>query len=119
MLLYRLKRDLEVGQENRAGKMSSKRRRKAVTGWGCLVVALITGARAQTPGNVIAALEAARNQGLVTVAFTGKGGGRMANLADHLLAIESKETARIQEAHILAGHMICDWIELDCLCGVD
>jgi D-sedoheptulose 7-phosphate isomerase len=69
--------------------------------------------------NVVAALEAARIQGLATVAFTGAGGGRMANLADHLFAVASKDTARIQEAHILAGHMICDWIELDCLCGVD
>jgi len=68
--------------------------------------------------NVVAALEAARNQGLVTVAFTGAGGGRMTKLADHLFAVASKETARIQEAHILAGHMICDWIELDCLISV-
>jgi D-sedoheptulose 7-phosphate isomerase len=34
-------------------------------------------------------------------------------LADHLFAVDSRETARIQEAHILAGHMLCDWIELD------
>ncbi len=65
--------------------------------------------------NVIAALEAARTIGLVTVAFTGSGGGKMAALADHLFAVDSRDTARIQEAHILAGHMICDWIEIDCL----
>jgi D-sedoheptulose 7-phosphate isomerase len=65
--------------------------------------------------NVVAALQAARNQQLVTVAFTGAGGGRMAPLADHLFAIASRDTARIQEAHMLAGHMICDWIELDWL----
>ncbi len=65
--------------------------------------------------NVIAALEAARAQGLVTVAFTGQGGGRMAGLADHLFAVPSTDTARIQEAHILAGHMLCDWIELDAI----
>src|ERR1039458_879364 len=64
--------------------------------------------------NVVAALHAARSQGLATVAFTGAGGGRMAKLADYLFAVESKETARIQETHILAGHMLCDWIELDC-----
>jgi D-sedoheptulose 7-phosphate isomerase len=63
--------------------------------------------------NVIAALRAAREQGLVTVAFTGAGGGKMAGLADHLFAVASRVTARIQEAHILAGHMLCDWIELD------
>ncbi len=63
--------------------------------------------------NVIAALETARSQRLVTVAFTGAGGGKLAVLADHLFAVASRDTARIQEAHILAGHMLCDWIELD------
>jgi D-sedoheptulose 7-phosphate isomerase len=63
--------------------------------------------------NVIAALRTAREQGLATVAFTGAGGGKMAGLADHLFAVASRVTARIQEAHILAGHMLCDWIELD------
>jgi D-sedoheptulose 7-phosphate isomerase len=63
--------------------------------------------------NVIAALEAARALGMTTVAFTGAGGGKLAALADHLLAVDSRDTARIQEAHNLAGHMICDWIELD------
>jgi D-sedoheptulose 7-phosphate isomerase len=63
--------------------------------------------------NVVAALEAARSQGLVTVAFTGDGGGKMAKVADHLFAVAASDTARIQEAHILVGHMLCDWIELD------
>jgi len=63
--------------------------------------------------NVVSALEAARSHGLTTVAFTGEGGGRMASLADHLFAVASRDTARIQEAHILAGHMLCDWLELD------
>jgi D-sedoheptulose 7-phosphate isomerase len=63
--------------------------------------------------NVIAALETAHTQGLITVAFTGAGGDNLASLADHLFAVPSRDTARIQEAHILAGHMLCDWIELD------
>jgi D-sedoheptulose 7-phosphate isomerase len=65
--------------------------------------------------NVVAALKQARAQRLLTVAFTGQGGGKSAAFADHLFAVESRETARIQEAHILAGHMLCDWIELDCI----
>ena len=65
--------------------------------------------------NVIAALETARAHGLVTVAFTGEGGGKAAPLADHLFAVPSRDTARIQEAHMLAGHLLCDWIELDSL----
>jgi D-sedoheptulose 7-phosphate isomerase len=77
---------------------------------GDLLVGISTSGNSR---NVIAALEAARSQGLVTVAFTGAGGGKLAALADHLFAVASRETARIQEAHILAGHMLCDWIELD------
>jgi D-sedoheptulose 7-phosphate isomerase len=63
--------------------------------------------------NVVAALQAARAQAMVTVGFTGEGGGSLAPLADHLFAVASRDTARIQEAHILAGHMLCDWLELD------
>lgn len=65
--------------------------------------------------NVVLALEKARAMGLVTVALTGAGGGRMAEFADHLFAVNCRDTARIQEAHILAGHMLCDWVELDCM----
>lgn len=69
--------------------------------------------------NVVAALTAARSQGLLTVAFTGEGGGKLALLADHLFCVPSRETARIQEVHILAGHLLCDWIELDCVQAAD
>ena len=61
--------------------------------------------------NVCAALEAARDLGAFTVAFTGDGGGMMAEIADATLRISSKDTARIQECHILCGHMLCDWVE--------
>lgn len=63
--------------------------------------------------NVVAALQQARAQGLVTVAFTGASGGRAAALVDHLFSVNSNNTARIQETHILAGHMLCDWVELE------
>ncbi len=62
--------------------------------------------------NVCAALETARQLGAFTVAFTGEGGGMMAKLADATVQMASKDTARIQEGHILCGHMLCDWIEL-------
>ncbi|MFP5228039.1 MAG: D-sedoheptulose 7-phosphate isomerase [Acidobacteriota bacterium] len=62
--------------------------------------------------NVCLALEAGRRMGAFTVAFAGEGGGAMAGLADSALCIPSKDTARIQEGHILCGHMLCDWIEL-------
>ncbi len=79
---------------------------------GDLLVGISTSGNSE---NVVAALRMARSLGLVTVAFTGAGGGSMAKLADHLFAVESNVTARIQEAHILSGHMLCDWIELDCI----
>jgi D-sedoheptulose 7-phosphate isomerase len=63
--------------------------------------------------NVVAALAKARDMNVRTVAFTGSGGGKMGEFADHLLAIGAKETARVQEVHLLAGHMICDWVEAD------
>lgn len=63
--------------------------------------------------NVCLALEKARSLGAVTVAFTGAGGGAMKGVADLALCIDSKDTARIQEGHILCGHMLCDWVELD------
>jgi len=65
--------------------------------------------------NVCAALKEGRKLGAYTVAFTGAGGGAAAEIADAVLSIASKDTARIQEGHILCGHMLCDWIEL-CVC---
>ena len=55
----------------------------------------------------------ARSMRLVTAAFGGKGGGDMAPLADHLLAVPSTTTARIQEMHILLGQMLCAALEVE------
>ena len=61
--------------------------------------------------NILAALQAARAKGLVTVGLTGRGGGRMPELCDHCLRTPSDETPRIQEGHIAMGHTICWLIE--------
>lgn len=61
--------------------------------------------------NVCRALEVARRIGVFTVALTGRTGGAMADIADASVKIPSTETPRIQEAHILCGHMICDYVE--------
>jgi D-sedoheptulose 7-phosphate isomerase len=66
-----------------------------------------------TSANVIAALKAAKAIGIVTVAFGGQGGGNMANLADHLIAVPSTVTARIQEMHITLGQILCGALELE------
>ncbi|ABS63512.1 phosphoheptose isomerase [Parvibaculum lavamentivorans DS-1] len=61
--------------------------------------------------NVVLALEAARKQGLVTAAFAGAEANLMEGLADHILCVPSKTTARIQEMHITLGHMLCGALE--------
>ena len=61
--------------------------------------------------NVCAALQTARQIGAFTVAFTGQAGGEITAIADVALRILSNDTARIQEGHILCGHMLCDWVE--------
>lgn len=62
--------------------------------------------------NVCAAVETAKSIGAYTVAFTGESGGALAHLAHTTLRMPSSDTARIQEGHILCGHMLCDWIEI-------
>jgi len=62
--------------------------------------------------NVLLALEAAKELGAFTIAFTGENGGLIAAVADASIRVKSKDTARIQEGHILCGHMLCDWVEL-------
>ncbi len=62
--------------------------------------------------NVCVALAKARELGIFTVAMTGQSGGRMATLADVCLRVPSMDPARIQEGHILCGHILCEWIEL-------
>ena len=61
--------------------------------------------------NVISAVKAARGVGIYTVTFTGGDGGRVRSLADMALVVKSNTTARIQEAHGLAGHVICQLVD--------
>jgi D-sedoheptulose 7-phosphate isomerase len=63
--------------------------------------------------NIIAALKQAKSMRLVTAALSGKGGGAMVGLADHLLVVPSDTTARIQEMHILLGQMLCGALEIE------
>jgi D-sedoheptulose 7-phosphate isomerase len=62
-------------------------------------------------GNIVKAFEVAREKGIVTVGFTGLSGGTMKELSDHLINVPSKDTPRIQESHILIGHIICQMVE--------
>ena len=75
---------------------------------GDILLALSTSGNSK---NIIRAIEKANSMGLITIGFSGKDGGAMQNLCKYNLIIPSDNTARIQEAHILVGHIICKLIE--------
>lgn len=61
--------------------------------------------------NILNAFRKARELGVITVAMTGKTGGEMRQVADYLLNVPSMDTPRIQESHIMLGHIICEIVE--------
>lgn len=61
--------------------------------------------------NILKAIETARRKHMITVGFTGESGGKMRSLCDHLINIPSADTPRIQESHIMVGHIICQLVE--------
>ena len=64
-----------------------------------------------TSRNIVLALEAAKRRGAVTVAFTGNGGGKVAELADHVLLGPDGYAAIVQEVHQVMAHIVCDLVE--------
>jgi D-sedoheptulose 7-phosphate isomerase len=75
---------------------------------GDVLVGLSTSGNSQ---NILNAFDAARSNGMITIAFTGLTGGQMKMSADYLLNIPSTDTPRIQESHIMVGHIICQLVE--------
>jgi D-sedoheptulose 7-phosphate isomerase len=61
--------------------------------------------------NVVRAIEQANRNGMKTIGFTGKTGGKMGSICDLLLAIPDTDTPRIQECHMLMGHTVCEIVE--------
>jgi len=61
--------------------------------------------------NIIEALKVAKEKGMITIAFTGETGGKMKDMSDYLFNVPSKDTPRIQESHIMLGHIICQLVE--------
>ena len=61
--------------------------------------------------NILAAIQTARDLFLDTIVFTGKDGGKMGAAANAVIRIPSDDTQRIQEGHILTGHILCDLVE--------
>lgn len=61
--------------------------------------------------NIIEAFKTAKEKGMITIGFTGETGGQLKSLSDHLFNVPSKITPRIQESHIMLGHIICQLVE--------
>ncbi len=61
--------------------------------------------------NILNAFEVAKEKGMITIAFTGESGGKLKKLTDHLINVPSDDTPRIQESHIMLGHIICELTE--------
>ena len=75
---------------------------------GDVVVGLSTSGRSR---NVVLGLEVAREIGAATIGLTGRDGGEVGTHCDHLLAVPSTETPRIQEGHAVIGHTLCEIVE--------
>ena len=61
--------------------------------------------------NIINAIEQAKKIGMINVVLTGETGGKMKAICDNLINVPSKDTPRIQESHIMIGHIICQLVE--------
>ena len=81
---------------------------KAMGRKGDILIGLSTSGNS---ANILRALAQAKEKEMITVGFTGEGGGRMKNLCDLMVNVPSKDTPRIQESHILIGHIICELVE--------
>lgn len=75
---------------------------------GDVLVALSTSGNSK---NIIRAIEVAQELGMIVVGMTGATGGKMKNICDFLINVPSTDTPRIQESHILIGHILCEMIE--------
>jgi len=75
---------------------------------GDVLVGLSTSGNSE---NIVKAFEVANEKGIATVGFTGITGGTMKSYSDHLINVPSTDTPRIQESHILIGHIICQLVE--------
>ena len=76
--------------------------------FGDVIVGISTSGDSQ---NILNAFETAKKMGLVVIAMTGETGGKMKEYADVLLNIPSTDTPRIQESHIMVGHILCELVE--------
>lgn len=81
---------------------------KAIGQKGDVLMGISTSGMAR---NVIEAVKIAKSIGIYTIGLTGKSGGRLMDFVDLCIRVPSNDTPRIQEAHILIGHLLCDIVE--------
>ncbi len=75
---------------------------------GDVAIGISTSGRSR---NVLAGLRAARERGMTTVGLLGRDGGTIREACDHALVVPGEKTARVQEVHILVGHVLCELVE--------
>jgi D-sedoheptulose 7-phosphate isomerase len=75
---------------------------------GDILVGLSTSGNSE---NIIKAFDVAKSKNMITIGFTGETGGRMKTFSDYMINIPSTDTPRIQESHILIGHIVCQLVE--------
>lgn len=81
---------------------------KGIGNEGDVLVGLSTSGNSK---NIVKAFEVAKEKGMITIAFTGSTGGKLKDLSDFLINVPSDDTPRIQESHIMLGHIICEFVE--------
>ena len=81
---------------------------------GDILIALSTSGNSK---NVVNAARKAHEMGMVTIGMTGRAGGALENACDYIIKVPSDNTPRIQEAHILLGHIICEMVEKELFGG--
>jgi D-sedoheptulose 7-phosphate isomerase len=75
---------------------------------GDILIAISTSGSSE---NILNALKTAKDNGIITIGLTGENGIKISNLCDFMIKIPSAETARIQESHIMIGHILCEIVE--------
>lgn len=83
---------------------------KAMGDKGDVLVGISTSGNSK---NIVLAFDQAKENGMITIGFTGNGGGKMKEKADYILDIPSKDTPRVQECHIMVGHILCELVEAE------
>ncbi len=81
---------------------------KGIGNAGDILVGLSTSGNSK---NIVKAFEMAREKKMATIALTGASGGKLKALSDYLINVPSDDTPRIQESHIMLGHVICQFVE--------